>query len=416
MTPSPTAQRGRVFLEQGRFAEAEKFFRQSLAEEPNDAQTLYFLAVCLLNQNQGAEALTAVDRAISLEPEVADLHAFKAIVLSSQRKPGPASASADEAIRLDPNSDYAWSARASVFLSRNEWAMAEVAARHALELNPDNGTAANQLAHALRLQNRLAESAEQTSYMLGQNPEDAQTRVTAGWTDLQRGDRRLAETHFLEALRLDANNEDAREGLKEAFRARSPLYRGYLAYCFFLQRFTQGKQWLIIIGFLLAMKVARAVLPGPLALVVVVLYFLFVLWSHVARAVGNLQLCLDRFARHALKKAEKREAWIVGGGVLAGLFLLFGGLLAANKPIGVLGVTLIGTAFPLAYTFTNQVVLGRTIFGLAGLFVFAAGSANTAAYAGWVANDQIIAVAAGAAVVVVIAVLWLANVPALVRR
>lgn len=416
MSLSPQAQRGRVFLEQGRFPEAEKYFQESLAQEPNDPAALYYLSVCQARQDRQKDALGTIDRALALEPEAGDFHAFRGLVLTDLRRPADAMKAVDEALRLEPDSDYAWSSQASVFLSQKQWVKAEASARKALDLNPDNPSAANQLAHALRLQNRLQESSDQTAYMLGQNPEDPDTRITAGWTDLQRGDNKSAEAHFLEALRLDAGNEAAREGLKEAFRARSPIYRAYLSYCFFLQRFTEGKQWLIIIGLIFAVNIADKVLPGPLALLVVVLYFLFVLWAHVARAVGNLQLCFDKFARHALSTPEKLEAWVVGGGVVAGLPLFLGGLALNLPPLFIVGLTLIAISFPFAYTFTNEAPAGRVLFGLTGLYVLVIGLLNMAVALGYLLESPVLSAATIAAWIAVMIVTWLANVRALNRK
>lgn len=416
MNLSPQSQRGQVILEQGRFPEAEKYFRESLAEEPNDPSALYFLAVCQARQDRGAQALETMDRALSLEPEVADFHAFRGLLLADLRRHADALKSVNEALQLEPDSDYAWSAQAGVFLSRKEWAKAEASARKALELNPDNASAANQLAHALRLQNRLQESADQTAYMLSENPEDVDSRITAGWVALQSGDHKGAEAHFLEALRLDADNEDARDGLKEAFRARSPMYRGYLNYCFYLQRFTDGKQWLIIIGLIFAVKFANAILPGPIAMLVIVLYFLFVLWAHVAQAAGNFQISFDRFARHALNTPEKVEAWVVGGGVVAGLPVFLIGLATGIAPLLIIGLTLIAMAFPFAYTFTNKSHFGRMLFGATGLFVLATGLANLAVATGLSPERTEISGATAIAGLAVMAVTWLANVRALNQR
>lgn len=416
MNSSPTTQRGLVLLEQGRYPEAEKYFRETLATDPHDPLALYHLAVCQLNQKQVSDALATINRALAVLPEAADFHTLRTFIFLDSHRGKEALASSDEALRLEPDSDFAWTARAAVFLARNEWCTAEAAARKALELNPENNTAANQLAHALRLQNRLHESAGQTAYMLSQDPESADNHSAAGWTALQSGDHREAERHFLEALRLNPRNEGAKEGLKEAFRARSPIYRAYLNYCFFMQRFTSGKQWLVIIGLLFAVRFARSVLPGPLALCVVVAYFLFVLWVHVARAVGNLQLCFDKFARHALDTAEKLEAWLAGGGVVLGLPLFLAGIFAHQSALLIIGLTLIGAAFPLSYTFTNHAKAGRIVFGLAAIYIYAIGLLNLAQNLSGTDFGSWLATGTGVASLVAILVTWVANLPVLNRR
>ena len=115
-------------------------------------------------------------------------------------------------------------------------------------LDADNSASANQLAQALRLQNKHAENASHLAGMLSRDPEDPYTHANAGWAALQRGERRAAEVHFREALRLSPGFESAREGLLTSFRARSPLYRAYLRYCFAMQRLGAGSRWAVIIG------------------------------------------------------------------------------------------------------------------------------------------------------------------------
>jgi tetratricopeptide (TPR) repeat protein len=416
MSSAAATQRGRVLLEQRRYPEAEKYFRDALANDPNDPEALYFLAICQTNQNRHQEALETIDRAIAVVPELADFHALRAFILVDLHRHGDALKASEEALRLEPDSDFALTARAAAFLSRNEWATAERAARKALELNPENTVAANQLAHALRLQNRLQESAEQTDYMLSQDPESGDNHSTAGWLALQRGEGRKAEEHFLEALRLDAGNDSAKAGLKEAFKSRSFIYRCYLNYCFFMQRFTSGKQWLVILGLLFAVNIAPKVLPPSAALGVTVTYMLFVLWVHVARAVGNFQLLFDRFARHALEKGEVWEAVFVGLGVIGGLPLLAAGLIARQPVLLIAGVTLIGSAFPFAYTFMNSVKQGRLLFGAIGVFVYFAGGVSIYqvltdnSLGPWTEGVGQIAFLA------VIGVTWLCNLPRLNRR
>lgn len=411
---SPAEQRGSILFDQGRYPEAEKYFREALGIDPNDPFVLSRLALCELNQYRAADALGTIDRAISLAPEVAYLHALKAIIQVEMRKPADALRSVQAALELDPECEDAFVAKAAAHLRRNEWKEAESAARQALEINPDHPGAANQLAHALRLQNRLHESQDQIAYMLSQDPEDADTHAAAGWTALQRGDRRQAETHFLEALRLEPGNESAQEGLKEAFRARSPIYRAYLNYCFFMQRFTEGRQWMIFIGLILLVKFARLVL-GPLAGIVIFGYLVFVLWVHIARPVGNLQLAFDRFARHALGRGEKIEAFVSGGGVIVGIVGIISGLVEKIPAVSYLGIAMVGAAFPFAYTFTNAAP-GRWLFGAAGVFVLgvgvlnAMGSITGAKFGDWAGALN------GAAILAVIGTTWLCNVSALNRR
>lgn len=357
---APQIIRGLQLKELGRYADAESAFKEALAQEPNDGFALHQLAACQLHlPGRPRDALTTIDSAIALEPNDADHHVLRSFILGGLRRPKESLVAVETARSLDPQHSGALVAAAQAHLQMEKWPLAEQAAREALALDADNSAAANQLAHALRLQNKHEENASHLAGMLARDPEDEFTHANAGWSALQRGERRIAEVHFREALRLDPDFESAREGLLNSFRARSPIYRGYLRYCFFMQRISSGRRWAMVIGLWLGSKFAGAI-PGGYALVAV--YMLFVLWVWVAKAVGNFFLLFDRFARCALRADEKREAAAVGGALSFGLVLLIAGFWI-SAPVMLAGAGLIASSFPLSMTFTNHAPLGRWLFG-----------------------------------------------------
>jgi hypothetical protein len=81
----------------------------------------------------------------------------------------------------------------------------------------------------------------------------------------------------------------------------------------------------------------------------------------------------DRFARYALRPGEKREAIVVGGGVLFGLALFGAGLLLKQFSLIFLGLTFVGAVFPMSLVFTNRSKAGRIVFGLIGALVYLGG-------------------------------------------
>ncbi|MBV8417717.1 MAG: hypothetical protein JO251_21170 [Verrucomicrobia bacterium] len=143
-----------------------------------------------------------------------------------------------------------------------------------------------------------------------------------------------------------------------------------------MERLGRARRGLVVIGLLLLMQLANVTFVGPLAPIgfaLVAVYCLFVLWLWVARGVGNLFLLFDRFARHALRPGEKREAIVVGGGVLFGLALFGAGLLLKQVGLIFLGLTLVGAVFPMSLVFTNRSKAGRIVFSLIGAFVYLGG-------------------------------------------
>ncbi|HYR59224.1 MAG TPA: tetratricopeptide repeat protein [Chthoniobacteraceae bacterium] len=365
-TIPPQVLRGLQLKEIGRYADAENAFREALAQAPDDAFALHHLAACQFHQrDRHRDALATIHNAIAIEPNEVDHHILRAFILCVLERPKEALAASQAALQLAPNSDAAFTAEAQAHLQLSRWADAERAARQALALDADNSTAANQLAQALRLQNKMAENAGHLAGMLARDPEDPYTHANAGWAALQRGRHREAEVHFREALRLNPAFDSAREGLLNSFRARSPIYRAYLRYCFAMQRLSSGSRWAVIIGLYLAARFGSR-MKGGLGLAVMALYFLFVLWVWVARPFGNLMLLFDRFARHALRRNEKIEAAVVGGGLCAGILALGVGMALRSDLLLPAGIGLIAMSFPLAMTFTNGSKIGSILFGTLG--------------------------------------------------
>jgi tetratricopeptide (TPR) repeat protein len=229
----------------------------------------------------------------------------------------------------------------------------------------------------LRLQGRTGENAAQIAAMLERDPEDDENHAAAGWNALQAGKYQEAQTHFREALRLNPENEFARDGLIEAFRARSTVYRIYLRWTLWMQGKGDAFQWGVIIGLYVFVKFTRLLFSGPfapIAALLIGLYFLFVLWVHVAKAVGNFMLLWDPFARLALRRTEKIEAWIVGGFVVGAIGFGTLGALTGYLPLLFLAGTLLAAAIPFSHTFTNKAPAGRWVFGGIGVYVLIAGT------------------------------------------
>lgn len=368
---SPHLQLGRQCRALNRHADAERHFKNALAEDPNDDLALQELVLSIhLQDNREKEALEVIDRAIAIDPNDASHHVCRSFILSSLERPADALKAARMARELDPHFDSAMTAEAQAHLLLKNWKDAERAAREALAIDPDDAMPANLLAQALRMQGRNAENAAQIAGMLERDPENEITHANAGWSALQRGDHRAAEIHFREALRLNPSMESAREGLLTSFRARSPFYRGYLAYCLWMARLQNKAQWAVILGLYFGFRILRSmankVSPG-LAIAIGAIYFLLVLWMFVANAFGNFILLSDSFARHALRRRERIEAWAVGGSIVVGGLFLIGAFATDFGPALIIGGALLLASIPLSMVFTNRSKIGACLFGSVAL-------------------------------------------------
>ena len=358
---------GLLLQEQGRLEEAEACFNGVLAREPDNDFVYGRLALCQMSQSgKKRRALDSINEAIRLRPDDSFYHSVRALVLSDLHRGTEALASADRAVSLNPEDSFALTAKSSAYCSMDLWSDAEIWSRKALAVDGDNAMAENLLAHTLRMQGKAELNAAAVARLLAADPEDSLAHVNAGWSALQLKDHRRAETHFREALRLDSESSLARDGLIESFKARSSFYRLYLSYCFFMQRFTAGRQWMIIIGIYLTYQVARNVLKAfspALAGVLLVLWLGLVLWVWLAPGIGNFLILLDRSARLALKRPEAHQGLAVGGGLICGVVLLLVGTFLTLLPILLTGIGLVASTIPASIAFDNDSKTGRILFG-----------------------------------------------------
>jgi len=404
--------------ERRRFDEASQMILAVIAEDPDSGEAYFQLALTQWEmEGKKKDALESIEKAIGCDPETATYHALRAIILASLGKGKQAHESADEAITLDPDLPLARLAKAEAFMEERKWKDAEAAVRAALELDPDNESAGNMLAHVQRLQNNPAGAGETVEQLLRENPENYYAHFNAGWAALQRGEPREAEKHFMEALRLKADFEPAREGLIESFKARSPLFRAYLSYCFFMQRFTGAAQWALIIGLLVGVRIGRALLDKvhPLAgVALAAVYLIFVLWVWLASGIGNLLILKDRTARMALTKPEKMEGAFVGGGLALGLLMALGGMATGAHGIAAAGGFLAAGSMPASLTFTNPNKGGQMLFGTLMAVCYA--SAILAFLTALVNGGGISNLAANLIlpnVIIAMGCTWIGNIPAL---
>lgn len=369
-------QRGLHLLRVRRYVEAEAAFKDVLQGDPENDEALHQLAICIWYQTgRQKEALATIEQAVRAAPGVSGHHALKAIMVGSVHSIDFAMGPANEAIRLDPTSPYAWYVRAKLHLDARKLPKAEADARKALEYDPNHDASANILSHALRMQGKMAENASQLAGMLARNPEDEGNHTAAGWNALQLGKYEDAQKHFREALRLDPQSEFARNGLIESFKARSRLYRLYLRWALWMSAKSKQMQWGVILGLYIFMRFSAQFLHGPfapVAIFILVAYFIFVLWGHIARGMGNFLLLCDRFARHALRPMERVEGWVVGLCVISSVLLGATGAIISNLVLLWLAGTLLAAAIPLSHTFCNSSKIGRFVFGAIGGFALLA--------------------------------------------
>ena len=317
-------QRGELLCHQSRHADAEKYLQQAIGEQPSNAEGYYQLSFCYCNwKGHIDQAMQAINRALSLDPSRAEFYALRSWILGNKDKDKESLEVAFYAISLNPFDLLALNARTRAYSSLCDWQNAEASARSTLELYAQNELAATFLSEALRRQGRNRESEEVSAGLLSRVPNNSMAQCSAGWAALEAGGYQRANQHFMEALRLDPNSNNARQGLLHSFNSRVWVYRFYFQFVAWLSRFQRGMQWMFFILIYIVYRVIQTELSSQFGneglhwgLVLAAVYL--VLFGF-GRSFGNFFLMLDPFARYAL--TWKERAWSCLAAAIYGFFL-----------------------------------------------------------------------------------------------
>jgi len=125
-------------LKSGNYAAAEVLFRQMLADEPENPQVLYMLAVTRQGQNDLDTPLELLSKALRVQPKNPTLHHTLGMIQLQRRKLNEAERSFHAAVAIDPNFAAAQNGIAAVELARGRFAAAEQTLRKAMRAEPDN--------------------------------------------------------------------------------------------------------------------------------------------------------------------------------------------------------------------------------------------------------------------------------------
>lgn len=324
---SAAIERAQLLINQFRYDLAESELRAVLSGDPDDYRAHALLAYCLLRLDRKTAALTEANLAATKEPGAPYAHYILALIFLETGKRPDARAAIREAIRLNPSDADYFALLGGIHLEAKDWKEALQSAESALLLDAENVQGANVRAVALMKLGRGAEAGLTLDSALAREPESAITHANMGWTLLEGGDHKKALEHFREALRLDPGHEWAREGIVEAMKARNPIYKFFLQYFFFMSKLKKSSQWAILIVALIGTRVLRATAhayPGfqPTAMLLAILYVLFMVATWLARPLFDLVLRLDPFGRLCLSADQTKGSTWLGLTLLASLVFL----------------------------------------------------------------------------------------------
>jgi tetratricopeptide (TPR) repeat protein len=328
----PNVQRGLHLYEQNRYIDAEREFRQAVGNDPNDAYVRAMLGLTLSHQERFDEAESEIREALKLDPGLPFVHYARAFVLDDRRRYGEAESSIAEAISMEPEDADFYALLAQIRLNQRNWKGALEAAETGLQIDAEHVGCTNLRAMALVNLGRKEEAGLTIDAALAKDPENSVTHANQGWALLHAGDNKRALEHFRESLRLDPQNEWARQGIIEALKAQNFLYAWMLKYFLWMSRLSENMQWVVILGAFFGMRILRGVERAnpqfaPYIFPIQVLYLIFVFLTWTANPLFNLLLRLNKFGRMVLNREEIVASNWVGAFVGIALVCLVMGLL-----------------------------------------------------------------------------------------
>jgi predicted O-linked N-acetylglucosamine transferase (SPINDLY family) len=199
---------GVVLKNQGRLDEAIPVLEAARAQEPANLSPVVNLGNVHLARRDGARAEAAFTQAMQAQPGNAEYHRLLGVALRHQGKVEPALARFAEARRLDAREPRNWIEPAGMLdeLGRHDEALAVV--EEGLALQPDSRNLNEAKFSLLRRAGRQAAVIAFGEALAKRLPDAAWVRIQLA-RSVMHTDRRAANTHLREAVRLEPENRDA---------------------------------------------------------------------------------------------------------------------------------------------------------------------------------------------------------------
>lgn len=381
MSSTESFQRGVVLFEQKRWRQAVQEFSRFLEDHPLDSDGHAYLGMCLVHDKDYVGAAVVAARAVACDPSSSYAHYAASVVAQRSNRLEEAERAISAALELDATNPAYLGSAAFLALALKDWSRALDLAVRGLEVDPLHSTCYDARAMALIHMGQSVDAMEQLRERLREFPEDAETLTTMGWAALHQGDVDLAVRSFSEALRIDAMQELAREGLLEGLKARNPIYARMLRYFMWTRRLRHEEAWRYqIVSTMSArgLQYLRRRFPGMRWLLgpLIFLDLLFTYLTWTASSFANMMLAFDSRTRVMLDESEIFQGRATGVALAAAVIGLPAGIMLKSVALFVMGLVGVTILIPLSTVFEchpgwPRKLMGSITGGLLALALFA---------------------------------------------
>jgi len=290
--------RARNLISMKRHEQAIQELNKVLTVEPSNYAALTLITACFIQINDEAKTNEYTQKLLATAPDEGLAYYYRAIYLNRIEKEIESETMIRKAIELEPWDADFFGFLSAIYIDRKKWETALEYANEGLNADPENTACLNYRTICLTKLNRKEELLSSIEETLSQNPEDAYTHANVGWSKLETRNFAEAKAHFMEALKINPDNYHAKEGMKEAIRAKNPLYRFFMNYQFWIAK-QQGKaQWMFILGMYFGTKfIAGLASKYPIfwAVYVPLMFFAYLTW--IIEPFANIFLRFDSFGK-----------------------------------------------------------------------------------------------------------------------
>ncbi|WP_299522027.1 tetratricopeptide repeat protein [Winogradskyella sp.] len=308
-------ERGLQLFEMGRFKDAIPYLQNALAVDIDNFETKFLLAQSYLQTDKTEQAKTLTLELRSKAPNYSGIYYLLSKIYFLEENMSLALELIDEAISLDPYDEDYFGHKSYIRLHEKKYEEALLLAEEGLKLNAKSIICLNARATALTKLKRKEEARETIENLLNDDPENAYSHANIGWNHLEHNDTSKALTHFKEALKLDPNDDYARNGMITAVKSKNKIYNLYLRYAFWIGNQSQKNQWIFIIGIYLIYRFSLKILTfsglSILAIPLIIAYLLFALGSWIMEPLSNMILLSDNYGKYLLDKNSRLSGQIL---------------------------------------------------------------------------------------------------------
>jgi tetratricopeptide (TPR) repeat protein len=208
---------GDSLLDQDKFTEAEKSYRDAIKLVPDSALFQTNLSNALYLQNKYPEAEAESRKAISLDPAYPTAHNLLGLTLELQSKWSDALLSYQKAVELSPKTALYRRNLAGALIELRRYPEAEEQAKAAIDIDPNNTSNArayNLWGIALYSQKKYDPAIAAYQKAIQLNGKVSVYYSNLGLCFEQMNQPLRAREAYQKALEVDANNKDAKDGLE----------------------------------------------------------------------------------------------------------------------------------------------------------------------------------------------------------